>query len=51
MPIIIMGLFKNMTFVVTLKIIFFILTAIFIVYYFSREGKDERGRGIIGIWP
>lgn len=47
MPIIITELFKNMTFVVTFKILLFILTGIFIAYYFSKEGKDERGRGII----
>lgn len=47
MPIIIMELFKNTAFVATLKILLFVLTAIFIAYYFSKEGKDERGRGII----
>ena len=47
MPIIIMELFKNMTFIVVCKILLFVLTAIFIVFYFSKEGRDERGRGII----
>lgn len=31
------------------SIVGFLLLALFIVYYFSREGRDERGRKIIAI--
>lgn len=47
MPIVIMEFFKNTSFIYSLKILLLILTVIFIAYYFSKEGKDERGRGII----
>lgn len=47
MPIIIMNIFKNDAFIYSLKILLFVLTVIFIAYYFSKEGRDERGRGIM----
>lgn len=47
MPIFIMDLFSNLMFIWIIKILVFILTALFIIYYFSKEGRDERGRSLI----
>lgn len=42
------SLLNTIEFVMISKILSVILFAIFLVYFFSKEGRDERGRAIIG---
>lgn len=44
-----MKILGNMNFIIFTKILLFVLTIVFIAYYFSKEGKDERGRELIAI--
>lgn len=42
------SLLNTIEFVIAGKIISVILFIIFLIYFFSKEGRDERGRAIIG---
>lgn len=42
------GFLNTIEFVIASKILSVILLVIFCVYFFSKEGRDERGRAIIG---
>ncbi len=42
------AMLNTMEFVVASKILSVLLFILLCVYYFSKEGRDERGRGIIG---
>ena len=42
------NLLNTMGFVITSKILSVILLILFLIYFFSKEGRDERGRAIIG---
>lgn len=42
------NLLNTMGFVIVSKILSVILLILFLIYFFSKEGRDERGRAIIG---
>lgn len=42
------SLLNTLEFVVACKILSVLLLIIFCIYFFSKEGRDERGRAIIG---
>lgn len=42
------NLLNTMEFVIASKILSVLLLIIFCIYFFSKEGRDERGRAIIG---
>ena len=42
------SLLNSLEFVVACKILSVLLFIIFCIYFFSKEGRDERGRAIIG---
>lgn len=42
------SLLNTLEFVIASKILSVILVVIFLIYFFSKEGRDERGRAIIG---
>ena len=42
------NLLNTIEFVIISKILSVFLLAIFCIYFFSKEGRDERGRAIIG---
>lgn len=42
------NLLNTMEFVIVSKILSVLLLIIFCIYFFSKEGRDERGRAIIG---
>lgn len=42
------SLLNTIEFVIVSKILSLILFAIILIYFFSKEGRDERGRAIIG---
>ena len=42
------NLLNTMEFLIASKILSVILLILFLIYFFSKEGRDERGRAIIG---
>lgn len=42
------NLLNTVGFVIVSKILSVILLILFLIYFFSKEGRDERGRAIIG---
>lgn len=45
---VIYSLLNTIEFVIVSKILSVVLFVIFLIYFFSKEGRDERGRAIIG---
>ena len=41
-------LMNSMGFVVFNRVLSMVLLAVFLLYFFSKEGRDERGRAIVG---
>lgn len=42
------ALMNSMEFVVFNRVLSMVLFVVFVVYFFSKEGRDERGRAIVG---